>query len=106
MADAAVSSLPRIEDIQITLPTADVNTLAFLVHEHVVCIAAELNVHDRSTVNLGKRGKSCGISERHDDVVRLGIERHREVGPGAERPPPQFLTRDTIQDDDCLARWI
>ena len=44
MADAAVCGLPRIEDVQIALAAADVDTLAFLVHEHVICIAAELTL--------------------------------------------------------------
>src|ERR1700750_257095 len=106
MADAAGWSLPRIEHIQITLPTADVDTLAFLVPEPVVCIAAELNVEDPCAVSFGERGKSCGISERHHDVARLGIQRHREIGPVAQRPTAQFFLRVTIRDDDCLAGWI
>src|SRR5262249_1983579 len=33
MAHAAVCILPRIENVQIAIPTADVRTFAFLIHE-------------------------------------------------------------------------
>src|SRR5262249_41224062 len=91
MADAAVCGLPRIEDVQIALAAADVDTLAFLVHEHVICIAAELNVHDRSTVAVGKRGKSCGTSERHDDVAALGLSAIGKLVPMPSDHRPSSL---------------
>ena len=73
MAYAAVCILPRIENIQIAFPTADVHTFVFLIHERVVCVGAQLHVHDWSAVVHGKCGEPWRVSKRHDDVARLLI---------------------------------
>jgi hypothetical protein len=39
-----------VENIQIAIPTADVQALAFFVHEHVVCVGTQLHVPDWSAI--------------------------------------------------------
>src|SRR5262249_58850081 len=76
MANAAVCIVPRIKSIQIAIPAADVYTLAFLIHERVVCIGAQLRVHDWSAVVRGKCGESWRVSQCHENMARLLIQCH------------------------------
>src|SRR5215475_15142149 len=80
MAYAAVGILSRIKSIQIAIPAADVYTLAFLIHERVVCISAQLSIHDWGAVVDGKCGESWRVSQRNEDMARLLVQRHGEIG--------------------------
>src|SRR5262245_44608957 len=64
-----IGVLPGVENIQIAIPTADVDALAFSVHEHVVRIGAQVDVCNWSAVTHGKRAEFRRISDSHDDMA-------------------------------------
>src|SRR6266849_1773402 len=101
MSDSLVCTGLRIEDIQKTVPAADVDTMAFGVHKYIIGIPARFGASGDRPISHGEYTELGGITKHHNDLLCILVERHREIAAGVgRRPACRLSSGGAIHDCD------